>query len=478
MTQVAASPVSSPTASAVAADTVPAVNLPASVPPIRVCLNAFQLLMRRWSKMHPYNAGQVMEISGPADVERWRQAVQAVLAEMQLGVPRFEKDDHLANFGAPAGAVIEETAEGLAAFFCGELNRAFQTGDSPIRFCIVPKTAGEGAEASAHYFAAVYDHWIADSRAMRELMHRIFERYRCPNATARLPALTLDAPRFKPLFRHHVGLLTRWTALRESSKNVWRHRQGFRVNIRNPLDFESHLHVRQLPEGLIERVHRYAKGRQASVNDLFIAVLAQTMGAFTHQQRSRRRRRRMHFPRTQIGIGTIVDIRDAASEPLDRVFNLYLSSYTVVLDDPENVPLEDVLARTSKTTSKLKKSFATVKSIWAMATARRFWDYSRSARYRSLMLHKMVPVVAGISNVNMTGTWADAEHAGTTEDGPQVLDYFRISPTGPLLPLVFTLTTIGTRLSLCVTYRTTAFRDQEAKELADDFIQRLQAIGS
>jgi hypothetical protein len=433
--------------------------------------------------MHPYNAGQVMEVSGSPDVERWRQAVQGVLAEMRLGVPRFEKQDQLANFCAPAAAVIEETSEELAAFFCGELNREFKAGDSPIRFCILPKREKvAGAGSSAHYFAAVYDHWIADSRAMRELMHRIFERYRCPNSTPQLPALTLDAPRFKSLFRHHVGVLTRWTALRESSKNVWRHRQGFRVNIRDPLDFESHLHVRQLPDGLIDQVHRYAKARQASVNDVFIAVLAQTMGAFTHEQRARRRRKRMHFPRRRIGIGTIVDIRDAASEPLDRVFNLYLSSYTVVLNEPENRPLEEVLARTSQTTSALKKSFATVKSFWAMAMARLFWDYSRSARYRSLMLHKMVPVVAGISNVNMTRTWADVQHASSTAggggEGPQVLDYFRISPTGPLLPLVFTLTTIGTRLSLCVTYRTTAFRDLEAKGLADDFIQRLQSIGS
>jgi NRPS condensation-like uncharacterized protein len=444
-------------------------------PAVRVRLNAFQLLMRRWSKMHPYNAGQVMEISGAADVERWRRAVQAVMAEMRLGVPRFEENDQLANFSAPAAAVIEERPDELAAFFCGELNRAFKAGDSPIRFCLLPKRG-----CAAHYFAAVYDHWIADSRAMRELMHRIFERYRCPEATERLPAMTLDAPRFKSLFRHHVGVLTRWTALRESSKNVWRHRQGFRVNIREPLNFESHLHVRQLPDGLIGKVHGYAKARQASVNDLFIAVLSQTMGAFTHDQRMRRRRKKMHFPRTQIGIGTIVDIRDAASERLDRVFNLYLSSYTVVLNDPETRPLDEVLARTAKTTSALKKSFATVKSFWAMATARLFWDYSRSARYRSLMLHKMVPVVAGISNVNMTGTWADVEHVcpAVGDERPQVLDYFRISPTGPLLPLVFTLTTIGERLSLCVTYRTTAFRDQEAKGLAEDFCQRLQAICS
>jgi hypothetical protein len=57
-----------------------------------------------------------------------------------------------------------------------------------------------------------------------------------------------------------------------------------------------------------------------------------------------------------------------------------------------------------------------------------------------------------------------------------VLDYLRISPAGPLSPLVFTLTTIGRRLSLCVTYRTTAFRDDRTREIVDDFVRRLETI--
>jgi hypothetical protein len=87
-------------------------------------------------------------------------------------------------------------------------------------------------------------------------------------------------------------------------------------------------------------------------------------------------------------------------------------------------------------------------------------------------------VVAGISNVNMTGSWvappADAVDASEGDPGvPRVLDYIRISPTGPLLPLVFTLTTIRDRLTLCMTYRTTSFTDEQARELGEDFSRRL-----
>jgi hypothetical protein len=301
-------------------------NLPPMSPRVRVRLNAFQRLMRRWSEMHPYNAGQVMEVSGAPDVDRWKAAAQGVLEEMGLGPATFDKGDEYATFSGTPGVELTEATATLAGFFEEELNRPFAAGDVPVRFCVLPAVGRNGSTGS-HYFAAVYDHWIADSRAMRELMHRIFERYR--DADTKLQALTLQAPHFRGLFRKHVGRLVRCAALRESLKNCWRHRRGFRINIPDPLDFRSRFLLRQMPEGLIDKVHAFAKQQGASVNDMFIAVLSQTMGAYTHEQRLKRRKRKFHFPRRQVGIGTIVDIRDAASEPLDRVFNLYLSSYTV-----------------------------------------------------------------------------------------------------------------------------------------------------
>jgi len=61
-----------------------------------------------------------------------------------------------------------------------------------------------------------------------------------------------------------------------------------------------------------------------------------------------------------------------------------------------------------------------------------------------------------------------------TREDKAVLDYFRVSPVGPLLPLVFTLTTICHRLSLCVTYRTTAFSQKQAERIATELMERLR----
>jgi hypothetical protein len=445
-------------------------------------LNAFQILMRRWSKLHPYNAGQVVRVSGAADRERWKHAAEAVIGELGLGKPRFTNGDEAVQFTPAAEVPIEQAENGgrdLETFFNEELNRPFAAGDLPIRFCILP-APGEGEGEEAHYLAAVYDHWIADSRAMRELMHRIFERYQVPEGRTHLPPLTLEVPPFKVLFGRHVGPLRRWTAMRESLKNIWRHRHGYRLNLVDPVDFASRFVYRELSEGLIDRLYRFAKSRGASVNDLFLAVIAQSTGAFTAGDRLGKAKKPLHFARRQVGVGTIVDIRDAASEPLDRVFNLYLSSYAVLLDDPEKRSADDLTREIAAETGRIKKTYETVRRYWALVMARFWYDMYESSRFRATLLHKTVPLVAGISNVNMTGSWADAraDHGKAAAGGPRVLDYLRISPAGPLIPLVFTLTTIRGRLSLCVTYRTTTFKEEKLKGIVDDFVRRLEEVGA
>ncbi len=432
-------------------------------------LNAFQLLMRRWSTLHPYNAGQVMHLSGAPDPDRWKHAVETVIGQLGLGAPTFSHKNFEVRYSPVSDIAIEQTASDFRDFVNEELNRPFPPNELPIRFCILPRSDG------THYLAAFYDHWIGDSRAMRDLMQRIFLQYANPEAAARLEPLTLDAPAFDSLFRHHMGRLPRSASIRESLKNIWHHRHAFRLNLNDPLNFDSRYIYRTLPEGLIERVYQFAKSHNASVNDVFVAALGQTMGQFTAVARGTRITRKFHFKRQNVGIGTIVDIRDAAKTPLDRVFNLYLSSYTVMLDYAELSPMDKLVEQVAAYTQRVKKRFTPVKGYAALVMARHWWDLYKNRRYQAQFFHKTVPVAAGISNVNMTKSWADQPY-DASDDSPQILDYLRISPTGPLLPLVFTLTTIRDRLSLCVTYRSTAFSDEVAGKLVTDFIRRLSEI--
>ena len=147
--------------------------------------------------------------------------------------------------------------------------------------------------------------------------------------------------------------------------------------------------------------------------------------------------------------------------------------------------MDELTRAVSAETSRIKRTMETVKGYWALVMARFWYDLYDSQRFRASLLHKTVPVVAGISNVNMTNSWVDSaapdratgSASASVSDAPRVLDYVRISPAGPLIPLVFTLTTIRGRLSVCVTYRTVAFHADKLSSLVDDFVERLEAVG-
>jgi NRPS condensation-like uncharacterized protein len=442
-------------------------------------LNTFQTLMRRWREWHPYNAGQAMRITGRPDMERWRHAVTETIREVGLGIPKLSDKNRRVAFVEVDEVSVERHESDLANFTNSELNRPFAGNELPIRFAVLTGALGEESEDS-YLLVATYDHWIADSRAMRELMHRIWERYRDARGESPLPALTLRAPHFNRLYRKYIGLLYRSRAIYQSLKSMYRHRRVYRTHLKDPAEFESHMIYTPLAGGVIDRVRAYAKSKGASVNDVFLAVLGQLMGEHTAAERIRTRKKKLfHYARDQVGLGTIVDIRDHARQPLDDVFGLYLSSYTVVLKDPEKADMETLTKTITATTAKIKKKNLAVKAYTALMAARLCWDSLgkfRRKRLQPLVFQKNVPVQAGISNVNMTKSWVDApREAG---EGPAVIDYLRISPTGPLIPLVFTLTTIGDRLSLCCTYRTTAFTAEKANDLVKRFIERLSAIGT
>ena len=171
----------------------------------------------------------------------------------------------------------------------------------------------------------------------------------------------MDNPDFHALFKHRIGRLKRCAAIRESLKNIVRHCRAFRVNLRDPLDFSAEVMHRQLPDGLITRVHQWARKNGGSVNDAFLTALAQTMGRYTAAERYKHRKRWFHLQRTKVGLGTIVDIRDAASKPLDQTFGLYLSSYTVVLDKPEQRTADQLFGEIATSTARMKETFATVR---------------------------------------------------------------------------------------------------------------------
>src|SRR5215210_259606 len=252
-----------------------------------------QGMMQRWTSLLPYNSIHILRVAGRADLERWRDAAAAPLAE--LGLPPVE--------------AITKYAE-LIPSILAELNKPFAAGESPLRFFAADGGSGD------HHLGVTFDHWIADSESVRFLMRRIFENYKTPGSASQLPPLRVCEKPFVDLF----GRATAAEVIAESVRNYWRHRRAYRIRVRQPLDFSCGIHHLQLPEGLIKNLRQSSRRQGVSVNDLFLAAAAQALGRHTAADRSVRRKRLFRPNRDCVALSTAMDIRPLARVPLDDEF--------------------------------------------------------------------------------------------------------------------------------------------------------------
>jgi hypothetical protein len=80
---------------------------------------------------------------------------------------------------------------------------------------------------------------------------------------------------------------------------------------------------------------------------------------------------------------------------------------------------------------------------------------------------KHYPLLAGITNMNLNTAWGE-----TGRNAP--LDYFRGVSTGPVTPLVLSVTTIGDRMNMGVSYRTGVFSKDAIADLECQLRQQLE----
>ena len=400
--------------------------------------------MRQWTALAPYNAGHIMRVSGAPDLGRWRAAFTAVLKTLGLTEP--------IPIGLSALALDQKIIQ--------ELNCPFVPGRLPLRAFVVMD------QEESYLVGVIYDHWYADSPSLRALMQRVFVHYSGDGED--LPVLRVAGDDEEGSEHSYFG----FRALISCFRDYFRHRRACRIHLRDPLDFDAGFFSVRFPDGVIDHIRAYAKKYGATVNDVFLATASQTLGKFTAEQRKSEPSPRAK--RDRVALATAVDLKPRSAKNADD-FGFFVGYFTVVHDRPEVQPLPELVAATARETSASKSAVRALEFTWGLRIARWIWDWSSRPRFKAQFFQKGLPFLAGISNVNLTGSWADQEK--TPEIGrPMVLDYFRVSPVGPLVPLVFTFTTIRDHLSLCVTYRTTAFSQNQAEGIAAELKDRLQRL--
>ena len=83
-----------------------------------------------------------------------------------------------------------------------------------------------------------------------------------------------------------------------------------------------------------------------------------------------------------------------------------------------------------------------------------------------------MPIATAISNVNMNRDWAGPYHPH------EILDYYRATPTGPMIPLIVTPTTLGKKLNFLITRQKSLIDDTRNHHISQAIISRLTELAS
>jgi len=423
-------------------------------------LNLFQRLTRRWEAVHPYNAAQVLCVAGrlaPSQAaEAWAESLRGLgLGRVQL-VDRFRFRHEVLN-GEFARYPLRVLAPGtgIESHLTAELNRPFSEPDEP------PFRPFLLEEADQFYFGVVYQHWVADSVSIRCVLREWFTRLFDPGA-ARGSALHHPREGYWRLFGGRGSWRLDETLLANFRTHM-RHRQVRKVRSFGPADYPVRVTIHHTPNGLIDQLRPVARAQELKLHDVLLAAVAEACDRFVPTQ-SRRNR-------PDLSIGSIIDLRRHASADLNDTFGLFLGFTSVVCrrDALANWPrlVHCVAAQNRKHKQSGLPQASMLWMLAALAVNPLVPDRNLYHFYR-----KEMPISGGLSNVNLNDSWAARYH-------PQPLrHYLRVSPTGPLVPLVFSTTTLGSRLSFALTCREALLSPEQEAAMALGFTRRLQTAGA
>jgi hypothetical protein len=418
-------------------------------------LNIFQRVARHWDSLHAYNAAQMMKLEGRADREKlrdsWRQTViELGLGPVQVNGRRYRWQSAVGIQQAidlldiPATACVDR-------LMSDELNRSFDESELPFRAFVLEESDG-------YFVGLVYHHWVADSYSIRVLLREWFLRLHDP-ARARRTPLPMARQGYWRLFgpdpaRWDFGdafiNMFRWNA---------RCRTTRRVDPEGQKDLSTHFTLHRAPDGFIDALVASARRNRITVNDLFMAAMARVCDQLVPVRRTPRR--------PDLLLGSVVDLRNRSLSLPEDLFGLFLGFTGVFVRPRELADDRLLLQRIHEQNVRVKQVRLAESSMLHMFAG---MVMARMLSTRTLMefYRKRAATAAGISNVNLNRDWPASYHPSPLRQ------YVRVSPVGPMVPVVFTPTTLGRQLNFGLTCRQSVIPQERASALAGAFLRELQ----
>ena len=413
-------------------------------------LNTFQLSMLQWNELHPYNAVHVVRIPEALDLERLKNAITATLEGKGLTGLTLDRNAGKYEYcGGPSSAEIKVHSTGassspdLAEEIERQLNTPFaqQERFTPFRFIVV-------AEKDSFSLGLVYFHPVADAESIVFLLKEMVDAYRGTGNPDGMNPVERYPARRDNLLRHYPGVLARKLAsLPASSRNM---RSTCRPRYRDSENLSNKFTFFSLSSPTLSGMIQAAKSVNVTLNDWFLAVLLKAVSSQAPDRAGAGRRR-------NLSLGCIVNTRRDLGLDGRRTFGLFLGSFVVHHEVPAGIGLADLARDIGRQTLMIKQRRLYLGSALELTFGRLMMAWF-SERRRKKLYQKHYPLWGGLTNMNLNALWPQPE-------GSRPVDYFRAVSTGPVTPLVASITTIGPVANIGLTYRPTVFGEADIERI-------------
>lgn len=414
-------------------------------------LNIFQRTQRFWDTLHPYNAGQAMELAQRFDPSAIEDAFNRAIADLGLGEFVVSDGSYTIESTPSPHVSLLQSGQPVQQWLAAQMNVRFDAARSmPFRPFVCDQNG-------VQTIGVIYQHWPADSVSIRMLMRQWLLRL-LDRSTSRMPIALPQGG----LFHYFGSAIAGWSVMQQ----VWdvvgfssRMKRMRRVGENGAAYGEVDVILKTFQPGLIHAIRDRARHARVTVGDVFVAALAEACSKHGPNAPTDRR--------PDLALGTIVDLRGRSSRVPKNVFGLFLGFTTSAFAYDDLYDFDALLhsARRQRITSLSRKNAEASQLNMALGLGIAKWigDPKKLMEF----YRKRFALAGGISNVNLTQEWPGEFH-------PSVIrSYHRTSPTGPMMPLVLTPTTLGDQLSVCCTYRTALAEHGRAGDVVVAFEERL-----
>jgi hypothetical protein len=424
-------------------------------------LNSFQKTMLQWNDLHPYNAVHVVRLTGIPDQEQLRLGLGSTLERRGLTNLFLNRAKNTyAYLGGPMDCdlkVLTGEANPIAALQAEveqQINTPFAPAEriNPFRFFAV--VANDG-----FFLGLAYFHPVADAESVVLLLRDVARACLKKTEPESFSRLDLYPDHRARLLRRHPAVVAR--KLLAFPREIGNLRRSHRPHYRDAKDSRNAFTLFSLRSEQLRSLLAAAKTYDMTVNDLLLALLMKSVSPLSA-------RRVKAAKRNKLSVGCIVNLRRELAIDSARTFGLFLGSFTITHRVQEGITLRELAGEVRRQTAVVKQRRLFLATPMELGLGRfilRFFSPERRRKF----YQKNYPLCGGLTNMNLNSLWGQSD-----DDGP--VDYFRGVSTGPVTPLVFSVTTVGDRANVGVSYRSTVFSATDIESVKNNFVKHLEEL--